>query len=57
MTIYDSILYSSTFAANYYPGIFSVNSTNGKYITSNLFTYFSQSASDSGGIAVSNNMI
>ena len=48
MIIYDSVIYSSTYGANYYPGFFTVNETDGTYIMSNFFTYFTQSVTDYG---------
>ena len=46
MSYYDSIVYSALFAGALYPWFFSLNSTNGQYLQSNLFTYFSDKISD-----------
>ena len=46
MAYYDSIVYSTLFAISSYPWFFSLNSTNGKYLQSNLFTAFANNVNN-----------
>ena len=46
MAYYDSIVYSALFAGFSYPWFFSLNSTNGQYLQSNLFTSIVNKVSD-----------
>ena len=52
MAIYNSVIYSSIYGANYYLGFYTVNETNGSYIMSSFFTYFSQSPTDTAGMLI-----
>ena len=49
MAIYDSIIYSTTFSGEGYPWFFSMNSTNGNYLQSNIFTSFGNTTGDVKG--------